>query len=349
MLIRQFPLQVIWLRAAILVLCFGVAPCAARINRVQDLENFNASLQEEWIAPYTPPPVYPPSDAIGQTGVGSINIRDALNTEDIVKNGVKEGMDMAADDITQWKCDKFITYMDKLQKRYKKLKFNANYQQYSGAKMNARRVEPNDVVDKPELVKDKIFKADKLSEELHLIVMETLRVTEQFGLKCGASDEGCFDFGTELIANFKQLIPMKQEAEGLLLEAGWVEGEIQMDRLATQEMKDDAKMRKDLAFHKAEELWKFESLVTAQVMIKAAACGTRPPMGPWSTPSDGCNLKPEDPIMKALLTDDPAEFVRRWKKEIAKVAGIEEEFVHVDISSCLGVHGRPTLPPGWKA
>jgi len=209
-----------------------------------------------------------------------------------------------------------------------------------------KRLVVNGVVTDEQLAIDKHFDADKMSEELHLVVMETLRATEKFGLKCGASDEGCFDYGTELLDNFKKLIPMKKEVEGLVNEAGWLSGEAEM-RLATPEQKETAKLRKDAAFRKAHEMWEFEKEVTAGVMIKAAACGTRPPLGPWGTPQDGCDLKPEDPIMKALLTDDPAEFIRRWRAEIAKTAGIEEEYVHVDISQCLGKHGRPTLPPNF--
>jgi len=341
MIIRQFPL--IGLRAVSLLICWAISAHAWHINhRVQTLDTSNASSQTRWHElTATPPPLYPPSFQMG-----SINVRQAVETYDIVKNGRKEGVDMA-NDISSWDCDKLADYMEKLHKRYKKIKFQAGYSQYAASKENARLVVNDEMPDdKYFLVIDKHFDADKLSEELHLVVMETLRVTEKFGLKCGASDEGCFDYGTELLDNFAKLAPMRKEVEGLVNEAGWLAGEAEM-RLATPEQKENAKMRKERAFAKAKELFDFEQSVTASVMIKAAACGTRPPMGPWGTPADGCNLKPEDPIMKALLTDDPQEFIRRWRAEIAKTAGIEEEYVHVDISQCLGKHGRPTLPPDF--
>jgi len=331
------------LRAVGLVLCWAFSSHAAHMSRARSLMTWNASIdkwvgKDAWVQA-TPPPLYPPSFQMG-----SINVKQAIQTYDIVKNGRNDKVDMA-DDIDSWDCDKLSGYMDKLQTRYKKIKFEAGYGQYSASKENARLV-VNGVVTDEQLAIDKHFDADKMSEELHLVVMETLRATEKFGLKCGASDEGCFDYGTELLDNFKKLIPMKKEVEGLVNEAGWLSGEAEM-RLATPEQKETAKLRKDAAFRKAKELFEFEKEVTAGVMIKAAACGTRPPLGPWGTPQDGCDLKPEDPIMKALLVDDPAEFIRRWKAEIAKTAGIEEEYVHVDISQCLGKHGRPTLPPNF--
>lgn len=350
MIARQFPL--VWLRAVSVASCWVlilIVPRghAAHINRHRTLilESSNASNQLI-SAEATPPPLYPPSNMMG-----SINVRQAINTYDIVKNGRPEKVKLA-DDISGWDCDKLAKYMEKLQKRYEKVKFESGYAQYSASKTNAKHVrdsphvDTGNMVNEQTMVIDKHFDADKLSEELHMIVMETLRTTETFGLKCGASDEGCFDYGTELLDNFAKLVPMKKEVEGLVSEAGWLAGEAE-NRLATPEQKAYAQERKDHAFQKAKELWEFEELVTASVMIKAAACGTRPPMGPWGIPADGCNLKPEDPIMKALLTDDPAEFIRRWRAEISKTAGIEEEFIHVDISQCLGKHGRPTLPPDF--
>lgn len=342
MIVRRFPL--IGLRAVFLALCWTGSINAWHINRAQTLDNVmsNSSSQSRWHElTNTPPPLYPPSSTMG-----SINVRQAIATYDIVKNGRKEGVDMA-EDISTWDCDKLADYMEKLQNRYKKIKFQAGYSQYAASKENARLVVNDEVPDKHfQMVIDKHFDADKMSEELHLVVMETLRVTETYGLKCGASDAACFDYGTELLDSFAKLVPMRKEVEGLVNEAGWLAGEAEM-RLATPEQKETAAVRKERAFAKAKELFDFEQAVTANVMIKAAACGTRPPMGPWGTPQDGCDLKPEDPIMKALLTDDPAEFIRRWKAEIAKTAGIEEEYVHVDISQCLGKHGRPTLPPDF--
>lgn len=348
MIVRQF--LPVGLRAVGLVLCWTSSIHAAHMNRVHSLATWNASVEQMKLSEHwdqaTPAPLYPPS-----FNMGSITWKQATATYGIVKHGRKEGVDMA-EDIDTWDCDKLHDYMGKLQKRYKKIKFEAGYQQYSASKTNARlaSLQPVDddwkTDDDKYLVIDKHFDADKLSEELHLVVMETLRVTEKYGLKCGASDEGCFDYGTELLDNFAKLMPMKKEVEGLVNEAGWLNGEAEM-RLATPEQKETAKLRKDAAFAKAKALFEFEKEVTAGVMIKAAACGTRPPLGPWGTPQDGCDLKPEDPIMKALLTDDPQEFIRRWRAEIAKTAGIEEEYVHVDISQCLGKHGRPTLPPNF--
>lgn len=343
MRVRRFPLM--GLRAVGLALCWAINTDAWHItssNRAQSLDNVgsNSSRHSRWHElTATPPPLYPPSFQMG-----SINVRQAIETYDIVRNGRPEGVEMT-EDISTWDCDKLSDYMEKLQKRYQKIKFQAGYAQYAASKENARLVE-NEQVKEEQLVIDKHFDADKLSEELHLVVMETLRVTEKYGLKCGASDAACFDYGTELLDSFAQLFPMRKEVEGLVNEAGWLAGEAEM-RLASPEQKENAKMRKERAFAKAKELFEFEQHVTANVMIKAAACGTRPPMGPWGTPQDGCDLKPEDPIMKALLTDDPQEFIRRWRAEIAKTAGIEEEYVHVDISQCLGKHGRPTLPPNF--
>jgi len=351
---RQF--TIVGLRAVALALCWAISGHAAHLNRARALAFDSLNTSSGWgysslglpgdePLPNYIPTAYPPSDTAGV--IQKIDLHHYLETYDVVRNGAKneKAIDVAGD-ISQWSCDKLTEYLEKLQRRYKRIKLDAGYAQYSASKENARLV-VNEVVTDEQLVIDKHFDADKLSEELHLVVMETLRATEKFGLKCGATDEACFDYGTELISNFAKLKPMKKEVEGLVNEAGWLSGEAER-RLASKEQKETAKLRKEAAFRKAKELWEFEKSVTANVMVKAAACGTRPPMGPWGTPSDGCNLKPTDPIMKALLTDDPAEFIRRWRAEISETAGIEEEYIHVDISQCLGKHGRPTLPPGWK-
>merc|ERR550514_341203 len=74
-------------------------------------------------------------------------------------------------------------------------------------------------------------------------------------------------------------------------------------------------------------------------LLKAAACGLRPPATPWSVPADKCALPhPEDPVMRKLMVDDPPEFKRRWKEQIGKAVGIDPRYIRID-SDCLG-HGK---------
>lgn len=302
---------------------------------VQPGRAIDLSLQVRMAMATPHPPLYPPSDVLGQR-----TLEDALHTDRIVHEGLPTLSLNATHqkDLTGMKCKGLTDYLKKLDKRYETLKVESATAQFSATKTNARHVEHGRVTDKY-MVMEKHWDADKLSEELSGISLEALRTLEQYGLHCGASDYHCDRFAHELIAKFEDLEVKKKNTESLLVEAGWLEAEAE-GVLPPKNTEDAYKARYDEAWRKMEEVWDLEQKVASHVMIKNAACGYRPPLGPWALPTDGCNLDPEDPIMKALLVDDPDEFVRRWRVEIAKQAGIDEGFVEVDITPCLGKFKR---------
>merc|ERR1719321_471479 len=121
-------------------------------------------------------------------------------------------------------------------------------------------------------------------------------------------------YGKDLITGFKTLQTTKAEAESLMIEAGWLKAEGEQFGAAEQ-TKATAEKRKDAAWRKAGDVWDLEQRMSSGIMIKAAACGLRPPKGPWGDSKNACNLKPEDPFMQALLKEDPLEFIRRWREE----------------------------------
>lgn len=282
-----------------------------------------------------PPPLFTPSSSMG-----TLTLKDALHTEDVVHNGRKvEGLS-STKDLSKMSCDKMQEYVKKLKTRYERLKVQAATQQFSATRSNARNAnEEDETVDHEDVVIDKHWNADKMSQELERISLESLRVIEMYGLRCGATDESCYDYGMDLIRSFEKLDLSRKTVDGLLMEAGWLQAEAEAF-LAPPETVKAAKTQYASAMKQAGDVADLEMKITSGVMVKAAACGYRPPLGAWSIPADGCNLKPEDPIMKALLIDDPDEFIRRWKEEIGKMAGIPFEYVKVDVSPCFGPDGK---------
>merc|ERR1719359_567469 len=168
----------------------------------------------------------------------------------------------------------------------------------------------------------------------HDVELELLYIIEQFALKCGVKDKYCTKAGKDLNEQYVALGSVKANVASMMMVAGWLKAESE-GFLVPAEKVTAAKMKFDNAWRAAKELYEMEQKVSYLVMLKAAACGLRPPLGPWSVPVDGCDLRPEDPEMKKLLKEDPAEFLRRWKQTIGKAAGINPKYVRVD-SDCLG-------------
>merc|ERR1719456_97266 len=127
----------------------------------------------------------------------------------------------------------------------------------------------------------------------------------------------------------------KATVSSLMLEAGWLKAEAE-GFLAPADSVTKAQETFDAAWRAAKELFAQEQKMSYLTLLKAAACGLRPPASPWSTPASGCALpNPDDPVMRKLMLEKPREFLRRWKERIGQAAGIDPRYVRID-SDCLG-------------
>lgn len=301
-------------------------------------------------AAYEPPPpaLYPDMSE----DLGSITKDEAHATAKVVNyEPPKVTLDDVATDVSGFDCAQLTSHMEKLVRDTEKHRKMAFWKRIEGMKVNSAVAPPDgdwgNLVERTEAFERldgdltglaKVNKALEESEHSNLLAkklyVESLRVAEILGLKCGATDEYCHLTGTDLIKKFRDLAFQKEKSLGMMGEAGWIKAEASIFG-ATPEKKKAADLRSEEAWKKGHEVFDLDKHVSVGIMMKAAACAGKPPKGPWTDTADRCNLKALDPVMKALLKEDPVEFVKRWQTEIAKQIGVSPMYVKVDVSGCL--------------
>lgn len=288
------------------------------------------------------PPLYPDQSE----DLGSITRAEATHTEKFVDKEVKKlTVDAVTTDVSGMDCDQLQEHLRGLVRNFERYQTLSFWKRFEATKLNSMKADrEKDEITDPKKVTAAYEDSQKESDVAHSLYMESLRLVEILGLRCGATDGYCLHYGKDLIDSYKELQTSKAEAEALMVEAGWLKAEAQMFG-ASPATKETAGDRKDAAWRKASAVWDLEQRMASGIMIKAAACGMRPPKGPWGDSKNACNLKPEDPFMQALLKEDPLEFIRRWREEIAKQIGISPLYVKVDVSACFPLAVAPTAEP----
>jgi len=164
--------------------------------------------------------------------------------------------------------------------------------------------------------------------------MQHLNVLEQYALKCGVRDKWCVIGDSGNNKKFEKLQISTQGVDAVFTEAGWLRNQANGE-YSTEADKKSAEIRWGTAMMKVGEVWADRASLGWGIEVTTAACGLLPPSGPWAKGRDKCNLIPSDPMMQALLRDDPQEFIRHYKEIIGKKAGITPDKVVVDISGCF--------------
>lgn len=285
--------------------------------------------------PEGPTPLYPDRSE----DLGSITPKEAKATETFIKKPIEK---MKVEDVynaeaDSMSCDDLETYVKDLLKKYEQARTKAFWLKFEVSKMSSKGEDRKKIDKKAEEVEKAVY----LDQKMH---QESVRVVEMLGLKCGATDGYCAKQGKDLIQKFAKLAEAKSTSEALMVEAGWLQAETQVFG-ASKESKIDARNRKVEAWRQIGEVFDLEQQVANGITVKAAACGLRPPRGPWGDSKNACNLKPKDPVMQAILKEDPQEFIRRWREEIAKQIGISPKYVRIDVSKCFPLAVTPTEPP----
>lgn len=283
--------------------------------------------------------------------VGSVTPREAKTTEKVVVRGLPAPVvlkepppDPELDQIKALDCETMDKKRADLEKEYDELKVRAQEDAFEKSRLHATAAKIAEETAGKNF-SPKRDRAEKAAAELDPIAtrefnryarveMELLFVIEQFGLKCGVKDKYCTKAGEEVNQLFVTLQSKKADLANSMMEAGWLKGESQAF-LVKADVVAKAQAHYDNAWAAAKDLFEEENRLSYLVMIKAAACGLRPPTSPWSSPASGCDLRPEDPELRRLMKEDPHEFVRQWKEMIGRKAGVKPEYIRVD-SDCLG-------------
>lgn len=280
----------------------------------------------------------------------SVSAKEAASTEKLVVRGLPVPVKVEKEDermkreVKDLDCDALDNKRIDLENEYKTLKVKANEDVFEVTRLHSTAVrigkekpaEPNNP-EKLQAEKNAAALQPVATKDMNRykeIEMELLFVIEQFSLKCGVKDKYCTWAGEAVNKLYGDLEKKKKDVSTNMMEAGWVKAESQAF-MAPEEQVRKAKAKFEAAWTEAKMMFEDEQRLEYLVMLKAAACGLRPPLSPWSTPSTGCDLVPEDPEMKKLMKEDPREFMKRWKELIGRKAGIKPEYVRVD-SECLG-------------
>lgn len=293
---------------------------------------------------------YEPSDVLG-----SISPADSRNTETVVHEGldnVTKALNKAKTtiDLAEMTCAQIYDVVKELELKIERGQVEALEAKFEASQFNSGSSK-NILKEKRGVaathraataaVRDKNVEAVKTMDQFQSSSMQLKQIIEQYSLKCGAITDrlitnpgaSCARGQRYILDDYRDLKEAREHVLGLATEAGWLAAEAeQLD--ATEKMKKAA----DLKLHEAklaqDDLWEREESLAAAINVKAAACGVVEPAGDWATIGDGCGFKPNDPLMKALLRDNPGEFQMHWKKEIGRKAGIDPEFVKVSVTNC---------------
>lgn len=292
------------------------------------------------------PKMWPESPA-----VGSVTVKQATNTEKVVIRGLPAPKVVieppVSNNLAKLKaldCDAMDDKRVELEKEYEELKVHANEDAFEVTRLQAtatriaKETAGKNFSPRRDLAeKNAASLGTTATREMNRykeVEMELLYVMEQYGLKCGVRDKYCTKAGKDVNQFFVDLQSKKANLATSMTEAGWLKAEAE-GFLTKKETAAKAQAKFEAAWTEARALFEDEQRLSWLVMIKAAACGLRPPASPWSSPATGCDMRPEDPEMKKLMKNDPVEFRRRWKEEIGRAAGVRPEYVRVD-SDCLG-------------
>lgn len=278
--------------------------------------------------------------------VGSVDSDDTDMTLNVILEGMESAMEKfkkANSRLMKMTCAELDEEREEMDKAYEALKDKALHASFSSAKANAlRSLEIQK--QKASLSKSRRGVADEQVEQ-HKLAMKAqadyehqtvlhLNVLEQYALKCGVKDKWCEVGDSSLNHKFAELKIKAADVDSKFTEAGWLRNQA-VGEYSTTADKASAELRWGQAMQTVGEVWSDRASLGWGIEVTTAACGLRPPAGPWAQPRKKCNLKPSDPMMQALLRDDPQEFVRRWKEMIGKKAGLSPDKVVVDVKGCF--------------
>lgn len=283
---------------------------------------------------------YEPNDALG-----SISVADARNTETSVLYGlenVTQGLKKSSTslDLTKLSCTDMKKILRDLEMNLEKKHVEAHmakleassFNMQNSKKLERQKKRLSKALRSTE-VQDTNKAATKTYDAYQDLTAQHFQVMEQYALKCSVLEPYCDKGHKYVLEEYQKLGDAREVALSLAVEAGWLAAESEQE-LATSQNKADA----DLAFQKANaaqgNVWDREESLAAAINVKAAVCGESD--GPWSTPSDGCGRTPKDPLMEAMLREEPDEFYRHWRNEIGRKAGLDPQYVKVDVTGCFG-------------
>jgi len=297
----------------------------------------------------TSKPLFPPKP--GNDLVGSVDQDDTALTIKVVNEGFESAMEKfkkANARLMKMTCKELDDERRKLDEAYEKVKEQALQASFQAAKQNAirsREIEhQKSQVSKSvhDIGKDTFEQSEaaiKLQKDYSKATILHMNVLEQYALKCGvkspsSEDKWCKLGDSVLNDKWGKLQHEVSSIDAIFTEAGWLRNEAVQD-MATDATKKAAELRWGEAMRDVGKAWVDTASLGYGLEVQTAACGIIPPAGPWAKPPAKCNLKPSDPMMQALLKDDPAEFVRQWKEMIGKKAGLSPDKVVVDVSGCF--------------
>jgi len=295
----------------------------------------------------TSKPLFPPKP--GNDLVGSVDSDDTALTLKVILEGMESALEKfkkANAGLAKLTCKELDDRREEMETVWDDLKEKALVASFNAAKANAfkskeiekqkktlsRTVSTNAREVGSTMEENKA--ARKTQEGYKETAILHMNVLEQYALKCGVKDKWCEIGDTAQNEKFKKLMRGVANVDARFTEAGWLRHQA-VAEYATAGHKHSAEIRWGEAMRTVGEVWTDTKSLTFGLEVQTAACGLRPPSGPWATPSPKCNLKPSDPMMQALLRDDPQEFVRRWKEMIGKKAGLSPDKVVVDVSGCF--------------
>lgn len=295
--------------------------------------------QTTTIATTTTTPLYVPNP-----NLGSVDSTDAENTMKYVTgtfNMEVEKLKAANADLAAMTCKELFDLRAEIADELSKLKQLSEQETFDAARKNSKK-QQQIATQKKRMSKvtrstdtaDDINAAAEKRAKYAKVMLRHLQVLEQYTLKCGTLDKYCAEEDHRIQAKFSDLWAVRGRVDEVFTEAGWLRQQAN-DAYATEVQKASADSRWKEAWKEANSVWDSQRMLNFGLEVSTAACGMRPPAGPWTKKQEPCKLKPQDPVMQALLKDDPKEFVRRWRELIGRKAGIAPENVRVDVSGCF--------------
>jgi len=320
------------------------------MTSAQDSKGLHQDLERTTITTTTSKPLFQPN-----AHLGSVDSDDTALTMKVIEEGMESAMEKfkkANAAFAKMTCAELDIKRLEMDKEYESLQNRAMLMRFEAARANARKsldikearvkYEGKQMMDREETLKKSELVRDTRSQNTDakkaVVDSETsmilhLNVLEQYTLKCGSTDKWCEIGDTNLNEKFDKLQKMTQEIDAKFTEAGWLRNEA-VAPLATTQTKHAAELRWGEAMQSVGAVWAGRKSMSTGLEVVTAACGLRPPPGLWGQPRKKCNLKPTDPLMQALLRENPKEFERRWKEMIGKKAGVSPDKVVVNIADC---------------
>jgi len=284
--------------------------------------------------------------------LGSVQQADTDLTMKVIKVGMESALEKfkkANARLAKMTCEELDNERKELEEAYEKLRDQAMLMVYEASRANALKSldiqteketkfanSRKELMKKSDLAKNtrdekvSALEAVKMYDTATILHMNAL---EQYALKCGANDQWCEIGDTANNNKWAKLQKSTAEVDAIFTEAGWLRNDA-VGEYATVRTKQSAELRWGEAMRHVGEVWTDRKSLTTGLEVVTAACGLRPP-NDFDQPKQKCNLKPQDPMMQALLRDNPKEFVRRWKELIGKKAGVTPDKVVVNVAGCF--------------